>query len=150
MAIKDLTSDQINTLVGTRHEQTGFEYPPAGLQPYYKWLLRQLHHLAESSAGAFRVVRDDIDSTTVRVMPGRATIGGVVLAYSGGTVDLAGYNNDIAYLWLEDNSGSAAIGVADDASGWPAGLHIKLAEIETVAGVIVSVLDRRFETMLSI
>lgn len=149
MTIRDLSSDQITELVGTRHAVTGVEFPPAGLQPYHEWLVRQLHHLAESSAGNLRVVPDDTAQTTVRVMPGRASIGGVALVYGGGAIDLATYNNDTAYLWLEDDSGAASIGIATDAAGWPGSAHIKLAEVTLAAGVIVEILDRRFETMLS-
>ena len=34
MGIRDLTGGEIEALVGARHGQAGFEYPPAGLQPY--------------------------------------------------------------------------------------------------------------------
>jgi len=150
MTIRDLTLEQVTALVGTRHEPTGVEFPPAGLQPYHAWLVRQLHHLAESSAGALRVVHDDGGDTTVRIMPGRASIDGVPLHYAGGAVDLAGFNNDTACLWLEDDEGEAVIGVAADGEGWPVSLHIKLAEVTLAAGSIAQIVDRRFETFLSV
>ncbi len=150
MTIRDLSSDQITDLVGTRHQTTGVEFPPAGLQPYHEWLVRQLHHLAESSCGALRVVRDDESATTVRVMPGRASVDDAVLAYDGGVFDLAAYNNDAAYLWLEDDSGSASIGIASSGSGWPGGAHLKLAEVTLAAGAISDILDRRFEAVLRV
>jgi hypothetical protein len=147
MTIKELTPDQIEQRVGTRHAGTGIEYPPSGLQPYYHWLMRTLHLLAESSAAALRVARDDADATTIRVLPGRASIGGVALAYAGGTVDLAAHNNDTAYVWLEDDGG-ATVKTAGAATGWPATAHIKLAEVTLAGGEITDVLDRRFETFL--
>ncbi|MCC6681767.1 MAG: hypothetical protein IT445_12770 [Phycisphaeraceae bacterium] len=150
MTIRDLSSDQITDLVGTRHQTTGVEFPPAGLQPYHEWLVRQLHHLAESSCGALRVMRDDESATTVRVMPGRASIDLAVLAYAGGVFDLAAFNNDTAYLWLEDDSGAASIGVATSGSDWPGTAHLKLAEVTIAAGVVTDILDRRFESILSV
>jgi len=33
-------------------------------------------------------------------------------------------------------------------TGWPGITHIKLAEVELSAGSIVSIMDRRFETIL--
>jgi hypothetical protein len=147
MAIEELSSADIEQRVGTRHPRTGLEYPPSGLQPYYQWLMRALHLLAESSAGALRVARDDTSLTTVRVLPGRASIAGVALDYPGGTLDLAALNNDTAYVWLEDDGG-AQVKTATDATGWPSGAHIKLAEVTLSAGEITAVLDRRFETML--
>ena len=150
MAIRPLTSDQIDSLVGTRHSTAGIEYPPDGLQPYYEWLVRTLHLLAESSCGSFRVARDEANDTTVRIAPGRAEISGVVLEFAGGSEDLAAYNNDTAYLWLEDNGGSAQVGIGTDANGWPGGAHIKLAEVTLAAGQIDTILDRRFETIFRV
>lgn len=150
MSIKQLSSDQIANLVGTRHPATGFEYPPDGLQPYYQWLVRTLHLLAESGAGALRVTRDEAGPTKVHVAPGRASIADVPLAYPGGTIDLASYNNDTALLWLADDDGEAAITVVNESTGWPGASHIKLAEVTLEAGEIVDVLDRRFETILRV
>ncbi|MEE9212614.1 MAG: hypothetical protein V3U29_08175 [Phycisphaeraceae bacterium] len=150
MAIEELTTEQIAGLVGTRHGTTGFEYPPNGLQPYYEWLVRTLHLLAESSAAALRVDRDDASDTTVRIAPGRATLTGTVLVYAGGTTDLTTFNNDTAYIWLFDNGGAAAVGVGTDAAGWPTGTHLKLAEVTLNAGQITDILDRRFETIFNI
>jgi len=150
MAIQTLSSEQIDSLVGTRHDTTGFDYPPDGLQPYYEWLVRTLHLLAESSCGSLRVAQDDAGGTTVRIAPGRAEISNIALDYTGGTIDLSSYNNDTAYLWLEDDSGSAHIGVDTDANGWPAGAHIKLAEVTLSAGAITTILDRRFETIFRV
>ena len=147
MTIQELSTSEIEQRVSTRHAGTGIEYPPSGLQPYYHWLVRTLHLLAESSAAALRVAEDDTNATTVRIMPGRASIGGVALSYDGGTIDLSTYNNDTAYIWLE-NDGGAAVKVADDATGWPGGAHIKLAEVTLASGEITEIVDRRFETML--
>lgn len=149
MTIQDLSAEQITALVGTRHAVTGVEYPPGGLQPYYEWLVRTLHHLAESSAGALRVARSSASATAVVVSPGRASIGGVALAFEGETLELATFNNSTVLVWLEDLAGAAVIGHGASAGGWPGGLHIKLAEVTVAAGEVTAVLDRRFETILS-
>lgn len=150
MPIKELTYDEVEDLVGTRHPSTGIEYPPNGLQPYYQWLVRTLHLLAESSLGALRITADDSSDTTVRVIPGRASIVGTVLDHPGQLLDLSGYNNDTTYVWLFDNSGSPAIGVGADATGWPVIAHLKLAEVTIVSGQITQILDRRIEQVLSV
>lgn len=150
MPIKELTHNEVENLVGTRHTITGIEYPPNGLQPYYHWLIRTLHLLAESSLGALRVSADDSSGTSIRVAPGRASISGVVLDHWGQLLDLSSYNNDTAYIWLFNNSGTPSIGVGADASGWPGMSHLKLAEVTMVSGQISHILDRRIEQILSV
>ncbi len=149
MPIKELTSDEIESLVGKRHASTGIEYPPNGLQPYYEWLVRSLHLLAESSFSALRVSADDASSTGVVVSPGRSNISGVSLGYDGETLDLSTYNNDTAYLWLYDNAGAAQVGMASESSGWPGVAHIKLASVSIAAGEVTQIIDRRIEHVLS-
>ena len=74
MPIQELTSAEIEALVGTRHGVTGVEYPPNGLQPYYQWLMRAVHLLAEAASlsGGLRVSRDTASATRVRRRPGIA------------------------------------------------------------------------------
>lgn len=150
MSIKELTTEQVQGLVGTRHAVCGIEYPPNGLQPYYQWLIRTLHLLAESSLGALRVWADDSSEASVQVAPGRASISGVVLDHPGQLLDLSSYNNDTAYIWLFNNSDLPAIGVGTDAVGWPGSSHLKLAEVTIESGQITQVLDRRIEQILSV
>jgi hypothetical protein len=150
MPIQDLTADQIDSLVGTRHPGTGIEYPPDGLQPYYYWLIRALHLLAESSLGALRVTEDDSSSTAIQITPGRVTVSGVVLDFTGETNDLSAFNNDTVYVWLRDNAGVPGIGINAASGGWPGISHIKLAEVTIAAGAITGILDRRLETVFSV
>lgn len=149
MSVRELTTAEIESLVDTRHATTGLRYPPNGLQPYYQWLVANMHLLASASAGGLRVDRDDLAETTVRVAPGRVVIDDVVLNYQGGVIDLAVFNNGTAYVWLFDNAGSAAVGTGSVGVGWPAGIHIKLAEVTLSAGVIVATVDRREETIFN-
>ncbi len=148
MPSQDLTSEQIIDRVGSSHAITGLAYPEAGLQPYYEWLVRSLHRLAEASAGDLRVWHDADDATSIWVAPGRCSIAGQPLSYAGGSHDLGVHNNDTALVWLEDNAGVAAVGVAAQSAGWPAGDHLKLAEAVLDAGEVTLITDRRFETLL--
>lgn len=148
MPSQDLTTQQIAALVGTAHPVTGLAYPEAGLQPYYDWLIRSLYRLAEASAGDLRVWYDADEAASVWIAPGRCSIAGSVLVYAGGTLDLGTYNNSTALIWLQDNAGTAQIGVADIAAGWPGGNHLKLAEAVLDAGEVTQITDRRFETLL--
>ena len=150
MAIKELSGDDVSSLVGTRHSITGIEYPPNGLQPYYLWITRTLHLLAESSLGHFRVSESDDADTHIHIAPGKATISGTILNYVGETVDLTSYNNDVAHVWLRDNAGAPAINTGPDSAGWPAYPHIKLAEVTLIAGRIVQITDRRLETVFNV
>ena len=148
MPSQDLTSEQIVDRVGSSHAVTGMAYPEAGLQPYYEWLVRSLHRLAEASAGDLRVWHDADDAVSVWIAPGRCSIAGQALSYTGGSQDLAAYNNDTALIWLENNAGVAQVGVAAHSAGWPAGGHLKLAEVVLDAGEVTLITDRRFETLL--
>lgn len=150
MTISLLPSQQLASLVGSRHATTGVEYPQPGMQPYYDWLVQSLHLLAEASAGALRVARAADNDTSVQIMPGRASISDVPLNFVGLQLDLASYNNDAVLLWLYDNAGEPAIGHDTAANGWPAGAHIKLAEVTLTAGQITDILDRRFETIFRV
>lgn len=148
MPSQDLTNQQIQSLVGESHPITGVAYPEAGLQPYYDWLIRSLHRLAEASAGDLKVYRDADAAASIWVAPGRCSVAGQALSYEGGAIDLGIYNNSTALIWIEDDSGSALVGVTDTSSGWPIGNHLKLAEAQLKAGVVTLITDRRFETLL--
>lgn len=146
----DLTESQIVELVGTRHATTGIEFPPAGLQPYHDWLIRSLHQLAESSFGALRVSPSAAAPTSVCVAPGRANVASEVLSVGEVTLDLAVHNNTTALVWLEEIGGGAGgVAAASLADGWPTSAHLKLAEVTLDAGRVVSVLDRRLESVFT-
>ena len=104
---------------------------------------------AKRQPGALRVNRDDTTDTTVRIESGRATMEGVVLAWPGGTIDLALFNNETVYVWLDDvGGGIPQIGHDCAANGWPTTTHLKLAEVTVSAGQVTTIVDRRFETIL--
>ena len=149
MPIAPPTSDALDALVHTRHSITGIEYPPAGLQPYHDWLLQTLHLLAQASAGNLRVTPDADDPLSVWVAPGRASLGGVPLAWPGGSLDLASHHNSTLLIRLEKQGESPAIVAASLDDPPPAAPHLTLAEVTLDAGRISRIVDRRFETILS-
>lgn len=149
MPLETLTLDQAIARIGQRHDRTGIEYPRPGLQPYFEWLLASLELLADASAGDLRVVRERDAPASVRVMPGRASIGGVKLAFDGALLDLASFDGQTVLLWLEDSSG-AAVNFTDSVSGWPGTAHIPLAEVALAHGEITTVTDLRFETLFKV
>jgi hypothetical protein len=150
MPTPDLTASQVDALVETRDPRTGLRYPPAGLQPYHPWLIDALHRLAACSASDLWVALDDASPASIRVAPGRASIDGVAVAYAGGVHDLAVHNNATACVWLTAPGGTPTVSHADAATGWPAGTHLKLAEVTLAGGQVVGILDRRFETILAV
>lgn len=149
MAIRTLTSEQIDARVGGRHPVAGFEYPPSGLQPYYRWLMGCLHLLGEASAGGLRVAEDDASATHVHVTPGRLRLDGQGLAFAGQTLDLATFNNDTALVWAAAQEGQATIGANPAAQGWPVTAHLRLAEVTLDGGVISAIVDLRVESLLA-
>ena len=150
MAVKQKTSSEIDALIDVPHAKTGVLVVERGTQLFDVPINNALLLASEASAGWLQVHADDSANTTARVMAGRAPVNGVTLIYAGGTIDLAAYNNDVAYVWLQDNgSGSAQISAAADGTGWPSGNHVKLAEVTLASGTITSILDRRSETFLA-
>ncbi|MEM8737670.1 MAG: hypothetical protein AAGG38_04230 [Planctomycetota bacterium] len=147
MSFLDLDAEQIAALVGTRHGETGVEFPEAGLQPYHDWLIRTLHRLAERSLGALRVERSDTAESAVWVAAGRASLAGEAVVVEARDLDLAAFNNSTAYVWLEAGEGSGEVEAGASEAGWPGGAHLKLAEVVLASGRVESVVDRRLETV---
>lgn len=147
MHVEQLTSEQIDSLVGTRDGLTDIAYPPQGLQPYHQWLIQTLHRLAACSLGAWRVDRAPDEPMMIAIAPGRASIDEVVVAYDGGTLDLASFNNATAHVWLAEDEGEA---VVDAGSDWPESTHLKLAEVMLSEGRIADLIDRRLEALFRV
>jgi hypothetical protein len=153
MAVKDLTSSEVAALANTRHALSGVKFLAQGESDYHNMFMNALHLLSRESAAWGMVHDDDAAGTTVRVMPCRALLDGVTLIYAGGTISLAAYNNDVAYVWLEDDgAGAAQISADSDANGWPSTPHFKLAEVTLVSGAVTSggILDRSQEHKLGL
>lgn len=150
MAVKLRTGTEISALIGTPHPKTGGLVIPRGTQNFDEPVNNALLQAADASAGFCQVFADDAAGTTARVLAGRVLLNGVILVYAGGTISLSSYNNDTAYVWLQNNGSDAAqISAAADGTGWPSGNHIKLAEVTLASGVITTIVDRRPETFLS-
>ena len=146
----DLTAEQIRGLIGRRDAATGIAYPPAGLQPYHDWLIRTLHRLAAASLGAFAVRPAAADTASVAVAAGRATIDGQVIDWPDTVADLSLHNNATCLLALVHTGGAGQLVVSAVAAGWPAGPHLKLAEVTLADGVVIDILDRRLETLFRV
>ncbi len=145
MAFVQLSNSEIDARVGNRHAATGIEYPANGLQPYYHWLVRTLHDLAESSNAALRVGRDDASVTSVRIAPGSALLDTTVMDYAGEAIDLAAWNNSTVLLWLANESGPV-VKVGLQSAGWPTVAHVRLATVTLATGQVTQVLDNRGQT----
>lgn len=145
--MQDLTHDQVRALTDTRHAATGVLFPPEGLQPYYDWLIRTVHTLAEASAGNLRVTRDDAAPTAVRIFPGRATLNGAPIVFNGATLDLAIHNNTSVLLAILIDESTPTIAVAPTGDGWPDAPHIKLAAVTLTDGAVTTITDRRFDSL---
>lgn len=150
MSSADLASTEIDQLAGTTDPATGVVYPSLGMQPYYDWLMQSLHRLVRASLPDFLVTQDDTSETSIHVAPGHATIGADVLAFDGQTIDLASVNNDTALIHLTSSGGAPVVAADASGTGWPAGSHIKLAEVTVSAGVITAIADLRMQTVLSV
>jgi hypothetical protein len=151
MAVKDLTSSEVAALANTRHALSGVKFLALGESDYHNMFMNALHLLSRESAAWAMVHDDDAAGTTVRVMPCRALLDGVTLVYAGGTISLAAYNNDVAYVWVEDDgAGAAQIAADSDANGWPSTPHIKLAEVTLASGAVTAILDRSQEHKLGV
>ncbi len=151
MARKDPSSSTLQALAGTRLANSG-ALMPIVQEAYIAALWAEHYQLDKSSAGWFRVDLSDANDTSVFIAEGRQPVANVPLIYAGGDVDLAAHDDDVAYVWLE-NSGDhetpvAAIGNANDATGWPAYPHVKLAEVTLASGAITAILDRRPEAIM--
>ncbi len=144
MTISQLTHEQVDQLAGETLP-AGITLATNGMQPYYHWLMQTIHRLAQTTFTNLRVDQASESATSIHVSAGRATIDSVVLESDALVIDLSSYNNDTAYIWIEDDSGEALIDSASDATGWPGAVHIKLAEVTLTAGEITAIVDRRLD-----
>lgn len=150
LSIRELDEQQLEALIGERDGATGFEYAERGRQPYYRWLMNSLRLIAEASLGDFRVLVADKQTPVITVLPGRATISGHVVEHGGSEMELSSYNNSVVFVWVRVVGGEAVVEVGVSHWGWPAQVHLKLAEVEVTAGEVVAVLDRRKEVVFSV
>ncbi|MFG0247819.1 MAG: hypothetical protein ACF8OB_02945 [Phycisphaeraceae bacterium JB051] len=148
MAEKQLSDTDANALAGTTDATTGSIYPTANEDPWLAAYNRQLDLIGRVAqrGNDFRVFEVEDNADAVGVRPGRIAFANIVLVYAGADPavdDLT--DNDTTYVWLYNDAGTATIGSAIDATGWPVVPHVKLAEVTMVDGVITSILDRRGE-----
>lgn len=148
MPVKDPSNAVIDALPGTR-AGSGLLWPLRSVFPSWYSLMAMIWHLQRLVAplSALMVVESSTAANAVYVLPGRCQIDGTALAWAGG--DLTGLaNNDTTYIWAYKSGSAVLINKAVDGTGWPGGLHIKLAEVTVTAGAITAIVDRRTEIWL--
>ena len=145
----NLTSEQIATLVGSRHPIAEYERPALGLQPYYDWLLQSLERLGDACVGQLRVSRDSASDVHVYVAAGSVRFGASLLAVPAQSLDLAAFDDKTALIAVEESGVTAVVSAIDSATGWPAGDHLKLAEVTITGGDITGIVDRRLDPLFT-
>ena len=146
MAEKLLTDDQANALAATTDATTGMTFPTANEDPWLAAYNRQLDQVNAVAVRGndFRVYEIADNADAIGVRPGRDLFGSTVLVYAGEEIDGL-TDNDTTLVWLYNNAGTATVGTAIDATGWPTIPHRKLAEVTMVSSEITQILDRRGE-----
>ncbi len=124
--------------------ETGVEYIPTGLSPYYLEFRKLIHRLLLSAhrANDLRVFQED--DLTVGVRGGRCVIGDTAITFEGST-GLTVENNATTSIWLDDAGTvqTSTAGLPDDRTTF-----IPLAEVIAEAGAITTLVDRRGEAFL--
>jgi len=145
----NLTSEQIATLVGSRHPIAEYERPALGLQPYYEWLVQSLEQLGDACVGQLRVSGDSTSDLHVYVAEGSVRFGASLLAVPAQSLDLAAFDDKTALIAVEESGGAAVVSTIDSATDWPTGDHLKLAEVTIFAGEITDIVDRRLDPLFT-
>lgn len=151
MSEKLLTDSEAAALYGVENSVTGVKYPSVTVNNWGNNRNRCDERLIAIAtlANNMRVFEVEDNADAVGVRAGRCIIDGVVYAYTEEDPAIDGLtNNDTTYIWAENDSG-INIDSAIDGTGWPAGAHIKLAEVTMSGGVITGIVDRRPELILS-
>lgn len=143
MSEKILSDSTATALAGTTDSTTGAVYPSVTVNNWAAVMLRWMHRLLASAgrSNQLRVYEVDGNADAVGVRAGKARIGGTDLSYAGADPAIDGLaNNDTTYVWL---TAAGAIGSAIDGTGWPATVHLPLAEVTMASGAITAILDVR-------
>ena len=143
MSEKIISDATALALSGTTDSTTGAVYPTTTINNWAAAMYRWMHRLlaASSRANQLRVCEVDGNADAVAIKAGRVRIGGTDLTYAGADPAIDGLtNNDTTYVWL---TAAGAIGSAVDGTGWPATVHLPLAEVTMASGAISGIVDAR-------
>jgi hypothetical protein len=131
-----------NSLLNIINEsETGVEYIETGKAPYYLEFRKMLYRLLLASRRANDLRVFDESGLNIGVKAGKFWDGVVLRSYTGSSGNILADNKSHIYIYL-NASGTL---VTDEYTGWPnaAESHIRLADITTSSGDIVTVVDAR-------
>lgn len=143
MSEKILSDATALALSGTTDTGTGAVYPTLTINNWAATMYRWMHRLlgSTSRANQLRVCEVDGNADAVAIKAGRVRLGGTDITYAGADPAVDGLtNNDITYVWL---TAAGAISSAIDGTGWPATVHMPLAEVTMASGAITAIVDAR-------
>jgi hypothetical protein len=137
-----------NSLLNIVNEiETGVEYIETGKAPYYLEFRKMLYRLLLASKRANDLRVFDEGGLDIGVKAGKFWDGMVLRSYAGSSGNVLADNKSHIYVYL-DASGAL---VTDEYTSWPdiAESHIRLADITTSSGDIVTIADARDHHMFS-
>ncbi len=143
MSEKILSDATALALSGTTDAPTGAVYPTLTINNWAATMFRWMHRLlsASSRSNQLRVCEVDGNADAVAIKAGRVRLGGSDITYAGADPAVDGLtNNDTTYIWL---TSAGAIASAIDGTGWPATVHMPLAEVTMASGAITAIVDVR-------
>ncbi|MBI1373909.1 MAG: hypothetical protein GC159_14395 [Phycisphaera sp.] len=138
--------DDAALLALTEDAETGVEYIPTGLSPYYLEFRKLVSRLLDATrrANDLRVYQDG--DLTIGVRAGRCAIASTPISYAGAT-GVSITDDATTHVWL-DASGALQSGE----SGLPTdrATFVPLAQVVAASGAITSITDLRGEALLCV
>jgi len=130
----------------TSDAETGVEYIPTGLSPYYLGFRKLVHRMLDATrrANDLRVYQDG--ALTIGVRPGRCGVAATAIGFAGAT-EVSLTDNATNHVWLD-----AAGAVQTGTSGLPAdrARFVPLASVTTSGGAVSAITDLRGEAFLAV
>jgi hypothetical protein len=122
--------------------ETGVEYIPTGLSPYYVQFRRLLYRLLLAARRANDLRVYDEGGLDIGVKEGKFWFGNELISYAGSSGNTLADNKEHIYIYLDSNGNL----VTEEYSGFPEMAevpHIRLAVVTTSGGDIDSITDCR-------
>ncbi len=122
--------------------ETGIEYIPTGTSPYYLHFRRLLYRLLLATRRANDLRVYDEGGLDIGVKAGKFWLGTQLISYDGSSANTLADDKSSIYIYL-DSDGNL---VTDEYDGFPDMTntpHIRLAEVTTAGGDIISIIDSR-------
>jgi len=132
-----------STLLNLQYDnETGVEYIPTGVAPYYLQFRKLLYRLLLATRRANDLRVYDEGGLNIGVKPGKFWLGTELVSYGGSTGNALADDKESIYVYL-NSSGDL---VTDEYNGFPEmsqQAHIRLAVVSTSGGRITSIVDAR-------